>query len=60
MPGVPWIARLTVDEARAEMRRLWRERDEAINDSDYEEVERLNAVLAAVSARIGDLGGDIG
>lgn len=55
-----WIANLTVDEARATMRRLWRERDEAIVASDYDEVERLNALMAAVSSQIGKLGGDVG
>lgn len=60
MPAVPWITSLGVEEARAEMRALWRLRDEAISASDYEEVERLNAVLAAVAGRIGDLGGDVG
>lgn len=60
MPAVPWIAQLGVEEARAEMRALRRQHEEAIASSDYEEVERLNAALAAVSARIGELGGDIG
>lgn len=59
MPGVPWIARLTVEEARAEMRRLWRLREAAIIESDYEEVERIGLILAAVSMRIGELGGDV-
>jgi len=60
MPVVPWIARLTVEEARQEMRRLWREREAAIDGSDYEELERLNLVLSAVSMRISELGGDVG
>ncbi len=59
MPGVPWIARLTVEEARQEMRKLWREREAAIESSDYDEVERLNLVLSAVAGRVGELGGDV-
>ncbi|WP_174436095.1 hypothetical protein [Azospirillum brasilense] len=55
-----WIRRLTVKEAMIEMRRLWREREAAIDDSDYEELERLNLILSAVSSRIADLGGDVG
>lgn len=54
-----WIASLSVKEARAEMRRLWREREQAIEGSDYEELERINIVLAAVASRIADLGGDV-
>ena len=59
MATIPWIARLTVDEARREMRRLWREREQAIESSDYDEVERLNLVLSAVAVRVGELGGDV-
>ncbi len=55
-----WIASLSVEEATAEMRRLWREREQAIEGNDYEELERLNIVLAAVASRIADLGGDVG
>lgn len=54
-----WIKRLSVEEARAEMRSLWRQREQAIEGSDYEEAERLNLMLSAVSARIADLGGDV-
>lgn len=59
MSAVHWIAQLTVDEARSEMRRLWREREAAIAESDYDEVERLNLILSAVAARVGELGGDV-
>lgn len=55
-----WIKRLSVDEARAAMRDLWRQREAAIDVSDYDEVERLNIVLAAISGRIEALGGDVG
>lgn len=54
-----WIARLTVPEARAEMGKLWRQREAAISESDYDEVERINLVLSAVAGRIGELGGDV-
>ncbi|WP_174436284.1 hypothetical protein [Azospirillum brasilense] len=55
-----WIKRLSVEEARAEMRKLWRQREEAVGSSEYDEVERLNMILAAVAGRIGELGGDVG
>lgn len=54
-----WISALTVDEARAAVRDLWRQREAAIAESDYGEVERLNLVLAAIAGRISDLGGDV-
>lgn len=54
-----WIKRLSVDEAMIEMRKLWRQREQAIDRSAYDDVERLNIVLAAVTGRIGDLGGDV-
>lgn len=54
-----WIKRLSVGEATAEMRKLWRQREAAIDGNEYDEVERLNIVLSAVSMRISDLGGDI-
>lgn len=54
-----WIKRLTVSEARESMRDLWRQREQAIEGSDYDDVERINVVLAAVAKRIGELGGDV-
>lgn len=55
-----WIKRLTVSEARTEMCRLWNEREAAIAGSDYDEIERINLILAAVTKRIDELGGDVG
>ena len=63
MSAVHWIAQLTVDEARSEMRRLWREREAAIAESDYDEVERLNLIQTVDRSRnhssVGERGGDV-